>query len=238
MLHNVCRARAMRRRSGRAGTVVVCLSAMALAACKTVAIPAADQTAPVVRMDIYGIDEPDATFLDFRDCCTLRRTVGLGDELTIVASAEDADSGIQSVEIVATVITECLVTRSYPGKGPVPGGPPEGTMVLRQTEQVLASSDGSGAANASAPETRLVNAKTRLVDLAPEACGPVTVSIREDPADPPLTATVAERATTFCGVRFFARGKNGVGGTHSTATALIVEGPPRSGAFPCRSVPF
>jgi hypothetical protein len=149
----------------------------------------------------------------------------------LVASAEDADSGITSVEIVATEITECMVSRSFQGRRGVPAGPPVGQRRLRETEHVL----GSATATASPlPRTRLVNATLRLADFEPQ-CDPIKFAVNDDP---PTYVIIAEQSMTFCGARVFTRGRNGAGGTDSTRTGLIMEGPPQSSSFPCASVPF
>ena len=88
--------------------------ALQLAACKTpVRIDPSDKTQPIVKMDLYGVDEPGSDFIPFSDCCMIRRTVRISDELNILASAEDRESGITSLEIVAIVISECKVTQRF-----------------------------------------------------------------------------------------------------------------------------
>src|SRR5215510_5919919 len=106
---------------------LVITTALHLASCKTtVRINPSDMTAPIVKMDLYGVKEPGQNFIGFADCCNLRRTVGISDVLTLVASAEDRESGISSLEIVAVVISECRVIQSFRGSHGVPDGPPVG----------------------------------------------------------------------------------------------------------------
>jgi hypothetical protein len=211
--------------------------ALQLAACKTaVRIDPSDKTQPIVKMDLYGLDEPGYDFISFSDCCRVRRTVRISDELNILASAEDIESGISSLEIVAVVYSECVVIRSFRGSRGVPDGPPVGQRNLRQIEHVLASTSVTTKESAnSLPQKLLAKAKTRLKDLSPEPCPSIKFFVNDDP---PTAVTIAEQGTTFCGVRVFARAKNGLGQTQSTATILLVEGPPGSGAFPCAAVPI
>jgi hypothetical protein len=218
----------------RCNLFAACLFATALPACKMVTVPTADATPPIVKMDLYFGDEVGELANNFGGW---RRSVRMTEELTLVASAEDAESGISTLEIVAMVINECDVTRSFPGPGPgAPHGPPVGQTTLQQNERVLASASAAAAGNTtSLPQTRLANAKMRLEDLKPEPCGPVKFWVNDDP---PTAVTIAERSTTFCGVRVFARAQNGTGQTQSTDTGFFVEGPRGSGAFPCVSVPF
>jgi len=212
--------------------------ALQLVACKApVRINPFDKTQPIVKMDLYGVDEPGYDFISFSDCCMIRRTVRISDELNILASAEDRESGITSLEIVAIVISECKVIQRFNNGRGIPPAPPVGQITLLQSEHVLGANDAAEGSANSLPQLLLAKAKTHLRDFSQD-CGPIKYVYKDDPFDPPITVIQANQETTFCGVRVFARAKNGVGQTHSTATVLLVEGPPRSGAFRCASVPF
>ena len=195
--------------------------------CRDVPVPAADGTSPVVKLDVYGVLEyPGEDPLALNTCCTMRRNVALNDPLTVVASAEDRESGASSLEVVATVISDCV------RRNPPPGGP---ASVRRSVDRVLASSGGAGG---TSPPTRIANTSTRLFDLLEPPCPDVRRIVDEDADGRPISVVVDTQATVFCGARFFARGTNGVGGAASTATLLLIDGSPRSSAFPCAGVPF
>ena len=207
-----------------------------LAACTTVEISRSDTTPPVIKMDIHGVIDGQEHYTSlWSDSNSIRRTVGKADKLTLFAWAEDSESGISSAEIVAETIRECQVTQSFPGRGGAPDGPPVGQRTLLQSDIVLAAVRAVTGNARSLREMRFVIAKSRLKDLQSGLCPSIRFFVNDDP---PMAVIIAVQSTTFCGVRVFARGKNGVGLAHSTATGLLVEGPPRSGAFPCSSVPF
>jgi len=54
--------------------ITMALALLAGAGCKTVhGEGAADGTPPAVKLDLYGVDEPDAALISFADCCAIRR---------------------------------------------------------------------------------------------------------------------------------------------------------------------
>jgi len=194
--------------------------------CEQVSVPPVDATPPTVKLDIYGIGDPtENPVSEDSSCCTIRRSVPERNQLTLVASAEDRDSGVKTLALNAAVIRTCQA-QSAPGV-------PVGTPIMEVTMIELAKVASTGT---QFPATRLENAYFRYGDHQPPECPHSKRYI--DDANGTRVEDGLPQITTFCGVRLTATGENGTGVAASTGTLLLVAGPPRSGAFPCPSVPF
>jgi hypothetical protein len=214
------------RRSNRFDSAIrVMLVSSILGSCAaTVVPPAADNTKPSVKMDLYNVD-PNADPIGLNDqCCVLRRDVPDSTrQLTLVASAIDKESGIKSLVILARVIRSCQAQ------------PSDGTLTIPIEDSTTFEVKHVDANSPSLPTTLLANSYFRMSDLLAE-CPHSKIYV--DDASGTHVVDGPPQITKQCGIRLFATGENGVGGESTTATALLVLGPMNSGAFPCADVPF
>jgi hypothetical protein len=221
----------------RVASIVLCTLVPALTmlgGCETTSVPASDASAAEVKLDVYGVETsysgpPGVLGLSDR-CCTVRRSAPSTLELPLIASAKDEQSGIRSLEIVATVVRRC--TRERPTTAA------EGVPTIQSVERVLARAGGTNAAGEALPITRLASTQTTLAALQPDPCPDLRRIVDEDANGQPIYQTVDRQTTTFCGVRIVARAANGVGTATPTASAFVVEGPIGAGALSCPEVPF
>jgi hypothetical protein len=182
---------------------------------------AEDATPPTVKIDVHQLENGTGITDATDQCCQIRRAIQPAKVLPVLASGEDAESGVVSLEIAATVIQRCRGIDSL-------GITREG---LFEIEVQIGAATAPAGTN-TAPAQLAAGGNFRLADQSSNHCPPIQVE------DETGIHNRDRQLLEFCGARVFARARNGKGTVASTKTILIVPGLPGSGAFPCPGIPF
>jgi len=119
------------------------LAALSLQACQClVTVPSKDTTGPTLTMDVYGLrwppdpgNPPEEVSFGV-GCCSISRPIALGQKLTLLAVAEDPESGTASVAMNARIVILC----SLPNHG---GYAHTDTVVIGESHSGVAVGVGS-----------------------------------------------------------------------------------------------
>ena len=205
--------------------IALVFGALIVAGCETVTVPADDNTPPTTKLEITGIldgqGNPDPVFND-SSCCARRRSVPDLAPLTIVASAEDPDSGVLNVAVWIWAIMRCRYEDS------------SGAIQITGQSHVAVAGPVSGPLppGSTAPRSRSATASVRMADTPYGACQPKTVTDANG-----QTRVLAAQPTGFCGRRAFIVTHNGNGVQGSGKGVLFTTGPFGSNNLPCPEIP-
>jgi hypothetical protein len=181
---------------------------------------AEDATPPTVKIDVHQLENGTGITDATDQCCQIRRAIQPAKVLPVLASGEDAESGVVSLEVAATVIQRC---RGVDSLGITRDG-------LFEIEVRIGAT--TAPAGTATPAQLTAGGDIRLADQSSNHCPPIQVE------DETGIHNRDRQLLEFCGARVFARARNGKGTVASTKTILIVPGLPGSGAFPCSEIPF
>lgn len=209
------------RRSWSAALAVALILGGSSGCGETVDVQNEDASPPTVKMDIHDLELGTGITDVTSDCCMLRRAIQPAKTLPILASGEDAQSGVTSLQVEAIVIRRCRGTDSF-------GIAREGLL----EEKVVLARSAAEASTTTAPKTLAAGGNFRLQDHIDGECPPILVE------DETGIHKRARQLLQFCGVRLSSTAQNGRQLTGSTKTVFIVPGQPESGSFPCPEVAF
>ena len=179
-----------------------------------------DSTLPTVTMDAHGLEQGTGITTVNDQCCQIRPANQPGKLLPIVASADDPESDIASIEIRADAIKRCQGTDSL------------GVTRIGLFDTDIPLGTTSAPSGPTAPTRLVANANFRLSDYSTGGCPPIQVE------DATGIHNRDRQLLQSCGARLLARARDGKGLVTSTRTILIVGGQPLSAALPCPQAPF